>query len=281
MTANRKWKRKVRAHAARTGQSYTAALRFLRSSEEAHMRSYTTTTAGLTDIGTVRTSNEDHLLSDGDLFVVADGMGGTGRGELASRLAAETVRAEFGHNRTADALVNAVRTANRAVRDLGAGPDGSMGSDRPFGTTIAAVAMVSERDREEVVSVNVGDSRVYLRRDGRLQLLSRDHSVVGDLVRAGSIEEADAVDHPERHILTQAIGTAEAVTPHVEVVRPASGDRLLLCSDGLFNDLPVAEINRLLDIGDPDEAAGGLISAAVAAGGRDNITALVVDIRAI
>lgn len=274
MTANRKWKRKVRARAASTGESYTAALRFLRSTEEAQMRSYQVTTAGLTDIGRVRESNEDHLLVEGDLFVVADGMGGSDRGGVASKLAVDTVRAAFADDPSGAGLLAAVQAANEAVYQRGLEEP----EDRHFGTTIAAAALVMEQDREVLVSVNVGDSRVYLFRDGRLQRLSSDHSLVGDLVRAGKLSEVEATSHPERHILTQAIGAGIEVTPHVEEVRPANGDRLLLCSDGLFNDLPSSEISRLLAADDPDAAAQALVAAAVAAGGEDNITALVVDV---
>jgi protein phosphatase len=276
MTANRKWKRKVRARAAKTGESYTAALRYLRSTEEAHMRSYEVVTAGLTDIGRVRESNEDHLLAEGDLFVVADGMGGSNRGALASRLAVDTVRDAFSNDQTADGLVAAVSAANEAVYQRRIeDPD-----DKNFGTTIAAVAMVADGDREMLVSVNVGDSRVYLFRDDHLQRLSSDHSRVGDLVRAGALSETEAKSHPERHILTQAIGVDAEVTPYVEQVIPANGDRILLCSDGLFNDLSSAEISRHLTAGDAEAAASILVAAAIEAGGEDNITAVVVDVRA-
>lgn len=240
------------------------------------MRSYEVVTAGLTDIGRVRESNEDHLLAEGDLFVVADGMGGSSRGALASKLAVDTVRTAFNQDRTADGLVAAVLAANEAVYQRRVEePD-----DRHFGTTIAAVAMVSDAEREVLVSVNVGDSRVYLFRDGHLQRISSDHSRVGDLVRAGTLSEAEATSHPERHILTQAIGVDTEISPHVEQLRPANGDRLLLCSDGLFNDLPNAEISLHLTTGDADAAANNLVAAAVEAGGQDNITALVVDVQA-
>lgn len=240
------------------------------------MRSYEVVTAGLTDIGRVRESNEDHLLAEGDLFVVADGMGGSNRGALASQLAVDTVRGAFAQNKSADGLVAAIRAANEAVyeRRIIEQPD-----DRHFGTTIAAVAMIVEAGREVLVSVNVGDSRVYLFRDGQLERLSSDHSRVGELVRAGKLSEAEATSHPDRHILTMAIGPDADVAPHVEHVRPANGDRLLLCSDGLFNDLSPEEIARGLTVGDPDAAAAALVASAVEAGGNDNITALVVDVR--
>lgn len=240
------------------------------------MRSYEVQTAGLTDIGSVRKTNEDNLLADGDLFVVADGMGGRGRGDVASRLAIDTIRELFEQDQTADGLLSAVRESNDVVFQLGEAEQDGQRS----GTTIAAVAMVSDGDTELLISVNVGDSRVYLLRDGRLQRLSSDHSLVGDLVRAGALTESEAVNHPERHVLTQAVGTAPEIDPHVEVLRPAAGDRLLLCSDGLFNDVPSDDIRRWLDEADADAAAQGLVSAAIAAGGHDNITALVLDVKA-
>ena len=248
------------------------------------MRTYRITQAGRTDIGHVRERNEDSLIGEGDLFAVADGMGGLGRGDVAARLALDELRSAFEAEPTGAGLVAAVRSANRAVHQRNideqdvdeAGPE----SDLPFGTTIAAVAYVTEEGAERLVVVNVGDSRVYRLRGGRLERLSLDHSKVAELVRAGSLTAAEAADHPERHILTQAIGVRADIEPAVTSAEPQSGDRLLLCSDGLYNEVSEPELLDLLSADDPpDDVAARLIERANERGGRDNITALVLDVR--
>jgi PPM family protein phosphatase len=235
------------------------------------MSSITFHPAGATHIGNVRTSNEDHHLIGGDLFVVADGMGRRGHGRIASRLAADSLRAAFGADPTAAGLVEAVRIANTAVRDRAEADPELAG----MGTTIAAVARVDDR----LVIVNVGDTRVHLFRDGTLARLSADHSRVADLVRAGEITETEAADHPERHLLTLALGVERTVAPGVNHTHPLPGDRLLLCTDGLFTEVTEDAIVTELAAG---RAAGptseALVAAARANGGHDNITAVVVDI---
>lgn len=275
MTANRRRKKRVRARMAKTGESYTAALRHLLRVEELRMQTYEIRNAGVTDIGNVRKTNEDNLLTDGDLFVVADGMGGEGRGQAASQLAIETVRAEFSADPTGDGLLSAVHKADAAVSEHAAiGPEWE-----GMGTTIAAVAVISNGDGQQLAVVNVGDSRVYLLRDGQLDRLSSDHSLVADLVRAGQISEADAFSHPERHVLTQALGTGADLEPHLSYTAPLAGDRLLLCSDGLFNELVEAQITEVLSVvTDPGAAATELVARAKRHGGNDNITVLVLDV---
>lgn len=235
------------------------------------MSSITFHPAGASHIGNVRTTNEDHHLIDGELFVVADGMGDRGHGQLASRLAADTMRTAFAADPTAAGLVEAVRAANITVRDR-ADADPELAG---MGTTIAAVARVDER----LVIVNVGDTRVYLLRDGVLTRLSADHSRVAELVRAGEITEEEAATHPERHLLTLAIGTERTVAPGVNHLHPAPGDRLLLCSDGLFTEVPEEDIVIELAAGRAARpTCEALVAAARANGGHDNITAVVVDI---
>jgi PPM family protein phosphatase len=274
MTAERRRKRRVRARMAKTGESYTAALRHLRRAEEAHMdmSQLEMRHGGVTDTGNVRTSNQDQLLAEGDLVAVADGMGGHRAGEVASRLAVDVLRDTFDVDPTADGLVAAVLAANRAVWERGeAEPE-----LRGMGTTIAAVALVAGK---ALAVVNVGDSRAYLLQDGRLQQLTADHSLVADLLRAGAISEDEARDHPRRNVLTQVLGMGPEVEPHVALAEPARGDRLLLCSDGLFNELDDDRIAAILaSVPDPTDAAARLVDEANAAGGADNITALVLDI---
>lgn len=292
MTANRRRKRRVRARVAKTGESYTAALRHLLRHEELRMRTYEVQPAGVTDIGNVRDNNEDHLLADEGLWVVADGMGGlaaaepgaedldldpsrVSSGQLASRIAVEAVREAFAADETAAGLVAAVAAANTAVMERGEAEP-----DRWLGTTIAAVALVADGEDASIAVVNVGDSRVYLQRGKRFERLSADHSRVADLVRAGELTEDEAAEHPERHILTQAIGIEAQIEPHINHVSPESGDRILLCSDGLFNELAVEEIADILgSVDGAEQAARHLVDLAKERGGNDNITAVVVNIR--
>lgn len=271
MTANWRRKRRIRARMAKTGESYTAALRHLRRAEEAHMSNYELRHGGVTDTGNVRAVNQDQLLADGDLVAVADGMGGHRAGEVASRLAVETLRDAFVADPTAEGLVAAVHAANAAVWERSE-------SDldlRGMGTTLVAVALVGA----SLAVVNVGDSRAYLLQDGRLRRLTSDHSLVAELVRAGQISEDEARTHPRRNILTQVIGAAPELEPYVGEAVPQRGARLLLCSDGLFNELDEPQIAAILAAEpDPTDAAARLVAAAKQAGGTDNITALVLDI---
>jgi protein phosphatase len=262
---------------AKTGESYTAALRHLRRAEEAHMSTsdYELRHGGVTDTGNVRESNQDQLLAAGDLVAVADGMGGRRAGEVASRLAVETLQAAFVADPTTEGLVAAVRAANHAVWERAeAEPE-----LRGMGTTIAAVALVAEGPHKALAVANVGDSRAYLLQDGRLTRLTSDHSLVAELVRAGEISEDEARVHPRRNILTRVLGIEPDVEPYVGRADPVRGDRLLLCSDGLFNELDEAQIAALLaEVADPTDAATRLVDEAKLHGGADNITALVLDI---
>lgn len=232
---------------------------------------------GATDVGRVRSNNQDQLLMAETLFAVADGMGGHAGGEVAALAAVEALRATFDDNRSADGLAHAVRDANQVVwnraqegREL-----------RGMGTTLTAVALV-EGDREEddlLAVVNVGDSRAYLLRDGELEQLTEDHSVPEELRRAGRLSDAEAASHPQRNVLTRALG----IDPHVEVdcfqVTPYRGDRLVLSSDGLYNEVDDAEIAAVLRrVADPEKAAQELVRMAKDHGGNDNITVVVVDV---
>jgi protein phosphatase len=274
MTANRKYKRRVRARMAKTGECYTAALRHLRRAKEANMSTYELRHGGVTDVGHVRASNQDELLVEGELVAVADGMGEHQRGEVASRLAIQTLKDAFGADPSADGLVSAVQEANRVVVERAQTAAELQG----MGTTIAAAALVGDEGRTALVVVNVGDSRVYLFREGDLARLSSDHSLVAQLVRAGELTEEAARTHPQRHILTHVLGLSADVEPFVTQTVPASGDRLLLCSDGLFNEVGEDEITGVLaSVSDPEEAANRLVALANEHGGSDNITAVVFD----
>lgn len=228
-----------------------------------------------TDVGRVRSNNQDSLLViDGELFAVADGMGGHQGGEVASALALQVLGRAHDEPSTST-LVRAVRSANQAVFDRASGdPD-----LRGMGTTLTALADVDTRDGRRLGIVNVGDSRLYRTRDGALEQLTEDHSLVASLVRQGRISAEEAENHPQRNILTRALGIDEAVAVDSWEVEPVPGDRFLLCSDGLFNEVDENRIGATLRrLDDPADAARELVRLANEGGGRDNITAVVVDV---
>ncbi|MGB3411284.1 MAG: protein phosphatase 2C domain-containing protein [Microthrixaceae bacterium] len=224
-------------------------------------------------VGKVRAANEDSLLVSSDVLVVADGMGGHLAGEVASARAVEILAEAEGHRSLVE-LVSAVHLANRRISDSAA-EDPAL---RGMGTTICVVGQVDE-DGEHLAILNVGDSRVYLLADGELNQLTEDHSLVETLVREGRITPAEAEVHPQRNVLTRALGVEALVLVDAWLLLPCDGDRLLLCSDGLFNELSVERITEILqDQDDPDVAARRLAAEAEAAGGRDNITTVVADV---
>ncbi|HVV38687.1 MAG TPA: Stp1/IreP family PP2C-type Ser/Thr phosphatase [Acidimicrobiales bacterium] len=234
-------------------------------------------TGAVTDVGRVRTNNEDQLLVSDPVFAVADGMGGHAAGEVASQVAVDTVREAFAANPTAEGLVDAVRAANAKVLERAA----SDAATRGMGTTICAAALVPtpEGDGETVVVVNVGDSRAYLLRDGELSQITEDHSVADELMRAGQLTEEEAATDRRRHVLTRVLGMDTTVVPDRFDIDPFRGDRLLLASDGLTNEVSDAEIASILRrIEDPGEAARELTRVAKNNGGADNITVIVIDV---
>jgi len=224
--------------------------------------------AAATDVGLVRSNNEDAYLTAPPLFAVADGMGGHRAGEVASAGAIRTLREGAGHD--TDSLVAAVQAANRAVHtEASANPDLA-----GMGTTITA--MMTRHDAAQIV--HVGDSRAYLLRDGRLRRLTQDHTVVERLAREGKIP-ADEVDrHPQRSVLERALGVSPEVDVDVQLLDVRPGDRLLLCTDGLTSMLDDDDIREILEATpDPQAAAQALVEAALAAGGKDNVTVVIVD----
>ncbi len=148
-----------------------------------------------------------------------------------------------------------------------------------MGTTLAAVALVNEDDHDLLALVNVGDSRVYRFHDGELSQITTDHSLAEEMVKTGELTSAEAAVHPHRHILTRALGVSADVSVDLWRIQPARGDRFLLCSDGLTNELGESEIAEVLaSVSDPREAADLLVRAARSHGGSDNITVVVVDV---
>ena len=224
-----------------------------------------------TDTGVVRSVNEDNFLAQDGLYAVADGMGGHVYGEVASELAVEALqRGEF------EGLIEGVRAANRAVWQR-ARDDSSL---RGMGTTLCAIALVEDDEGNEVLQVaNVGDSRAYRFRQGELEQLTEDHSLVAELEREGRITAEEAKVHPQRNIVTRVLGVEPDVDVDCKIVDPYSGDRYLISSDGLFNEVPDDEIARVLrQEKDAQRAADELVRLAREAGGRDNITVVLVDV---
>lgn len=230
----------------------------------------------VSDTGQVRSDNEDSSLvaPDRDLFVVADGMGGHQGGGVASSLAVTALREHYA-DRTTEALVEGVKLANRVVHDR-AIDDPEL---RGMGTTLCAVALVESDGEELLAVVNVGDSRVYRLQGDELLQVSEDHSLVEQMVREGRLTHAEAASHPQRNIVTRALGIETALDVDWWEVLPTAGDRWLLCSDGLFGEVDddrIASVLRRLD--DPEDAARELVRLANDGGGRDNITVLVLDV---
>lgn len=227
-----------------------------------------------TDTGRIRSANEDAFLTVDGLFVVADGMGGHRAGEVASHLAVESLQEEFDQAGT-DVLVRAVEGANRRVVERSLADPDLAG----MGTTIVAIALVDADGRDAIGVVNVGDSRLYLLTEGSLQQITEDHSLVATMVRQGRITEVEAAVHPQRNILTRALGIDGSVLVDSWEMLPVVGDRYLLCSDGLFNEIDDARIaSTLRRLADPDEACRELVRLANESGGRDNITCVIVDV---
>jgi PPM family protein phosphatase len=221
-----------------------------------------------TDVGRVRQGNEDSFMAEDPLFAVADGMGGHQGGEVASRVALETIgsAADGGSD-----LASVVREANRAVFTRASEDPGLAG----MGTTLTAVLV----DGDRLHVAHVGDSRMYLLRDGRLERVTKDHTVVENLVEEGRLTPKEASIHPQRSILTRALGVEEDVRVDETDVDVVPGDRVLLCSDGLTGMVEDEDIVRILtERRDPQGASDALVEAANEAGGQDNITAVVLDV---
>jgi protein phosphatase len=231
--------------------------------------------AAATDIGLVRQSNQDALFADDTLAIIADGMGGHAAGEVAAAISIELVREGFRKSQSVEGLVEAIQNANRAVvSDARANPE-----HFGMGTTIIAVALTY--DLEGVMSptlVHVGDSRVYQLRDGALRQLSEDHSVAEEWVRMGRLTHEEAAVHPRRHQLTRAVGVEDTIAIDVASISALAGDRLLLCSDGLSNELDGDTLARLASAPNGLElAVESLVSEAKVAGGRDNISVILLE----
>jgi PPM family protein phosphatase len=221
------------------------------------------------DLGRQRQGNEDSYFVRAPLFVVADGMGGAQAGEVASEMAVESFDAGLPGGSPAAGLVQVIEEANRRIHERSRAESQRAG----MGTTVTA-AYVGER---EVTIAHVGDSRAYVFRDGELERLTRDHSLVGELVARGKLTEEQAETHPQRSVITRALGPDPDVEVDVEVYQARAGDVFMVCSDGLTSMVPEARVRELLEggTGSLEQAGRELIAAANAAGGRDNITVIL------
>ncbi|HYM62079.1 MAG TPA: Stp1/IreP family PP2C-type Ser/Thr phosphatase [Thermoanaerobaculia bacterium] len=245
---------------------------------------------GLTHVGRQRQHNEDSFLVEdkAHLFLVADGMGGHAAGEIASRIAVDSISEFILHTkeddgtwphaydenlkRSTNRLMAAVRIANQRVLE-------AMRKDarlRGMGTTVVACLA----DETTMSVAHVGDSRAYLIRGQQLSRITNDHSWVFEQVQAGMLTEAEAEKHPLRNVITRALGGALQVTPDASEIQPEAGDIFLLCSDGLTGMVPEDEILRLVaDSGGLEQSCQLLIDKANERGGLDNVTAILVRIR--
>ncbi|MDQ3301839.1 MAG: Stp1/IreP family PP2C-type Ser/Thr phosphatase [Actinomycetota bacterium] len=232
---------------------------------------------GATDPGKVRKNNEDSLLvgegRDETLFVVADGIGGFEAGEVASSIAIDVLK-EVPEEAP---LEDAIREANRRILAASRGDERLQG----MGTTVVAMRFGGTGEEPVAQVSHVGDSRAYLVRGGGMQPVTEDHSLVAELVRSGDLTRAQASEHPQKNLITRALGAEEEVEVDTTVLPVEPGDRFLLCSDGLSDMIPETRMQSILTSypEDPEKTAHALIAAALKAGGADNVTVVIVDVR--
>ena len=234
------------------------------------MEEFTIAYGAVTHVGQVRTSNEDSLLADNNVFMVADGMGGHNAGEVASLMAVDHLREAASGIIAETDLVQALENANEVIYAE------SMTNHlhHGMGTTLAAMVVL---ENNTLVVAHVGDSRVYMWHEGSLSRLSKDHSYVQELVDEGIVSIEEARTHPRRNIVTRALGIDANVEVEANTFPVTVGAWYVLCSDGLVDEISDADIAKVLErCTSPHEAAQALVDAANAAGGRDNITVIVV-----
>lgn len=245
-------------------------------------KSVTLAWSALTDVGHRREVNEDSLVARSPIFAVADGMGGHSAGDVASnavvtRLAeAADTAAGTGGTISADAINEAL---GQAVSDM---KSGEGVTDAGTGTTVTGVALAIVSDAPQLISYNIGDSRVYQLTGGVLEQVTTDHSVVQELVDAGRITREEADVHPHGNVITRAVGFHEPPVPDYRILPLVPGQRILVCSDGLTKELTAYGIRHFL-MSHPraEDAVAALVTAALDNGGRDNVTAIVLDVLSI
>ena len=229
--------------------------------------------AGATHVGLVRQSNQDNFALREGTFVLADGMGGHQGGEVASFEATSTILESGKINSVAD-MVKSVSKANQAILKRAKKEDNLSG----MGTTVCVLSeIVGTTGKKRIGIANVGDSRIYRLGKSELTQITQDHSLVGDLVRTGELTQEEAARHPQRNILTRALGIEQDLVIDTWELNPVAGDKYLLCSDGLFNEVDDEKIAQILmEDAELEKIAQNLIDHALEAGGHDNITALVL-----
>jgi serine/threonine protein phosphatase PrpC len=233
--------------------------------------------SALTDVGRRRATNEDSYVVEPPVFAVADGMGGHLAGDLASAAVVGRISERFGQDMAASVTtVDVERALYEATYDIGVI---SGDSDIGVGTTVTGAFLTSLDSKPYFGVFNVGDSRVYRFERGELEQVTTDHSLVQELVDSGLISRAQAYQHPEGNIITRAIGFEERPVPDYVMVPIRAGVRLLICSDGLTGELRDDRIRLHLAAGlDTEDTAASLIDAALTAGGRDNVTVVLIDV---
>ena len=234
----------------------------------------TLTWAGATDTGRRRDNNQDAFLAAFPLFVVADGMGGHAGGEIASQ---STIARLQGVVDAGGVSTDAIEEAlEHAVEDIAAHPETT---DEGTGTTLTGVFFDFADGDPRWISLNIGDSRVYLLREQRLVQVTTDHSVVQELINSGRLSPEEADGHPYSNVITRAVGASELTPPDYLGIEVLDGDRFVICSDGLTKELTDYGIQHFLrENDDPSAAVDAMLAAALENGGRDNVTIIVVKI---
>lgn len=232
-----------------------------------------------TDVGRVRTSNEDNYLASGRVFAVADGMGGHAAGEVASALAVSAMAGlAVREVITPEDIIEAITRANESMVSVSR----ARGHELGMGTTLTGLALGSVDGDAQIVLFNVGDSRIYRLSEGRLSQVTVDHSEVEELVAAGLLTRERAKDYPRRNVVTRSLGTPIPPVPDLWLLPPEPGDRFIICSDGLSGEVDDVEIQRVARANrDPLTAAHELVRLANVNGGSDNVTVVVVDVAAV
>lgn len=236
-----------------------------------------------TDVGLVRETNQDSFLASAPVFVVADGMGGHQGGEIASAIVVEEFArlAVDGYDpaRGPEAVNAVLAESQRRIREYGDQHRTEGEPDWYAGTTVVAALLCEDHEGPKWLLVNLGDSRAYKLDERSLEQVSVDHSVVQELLDAGQIAADSVATHPDRHVITRALGGPVLGEPDFFVLPFGSAPRVVLCSDGISGMISDKEIEQILrEVEDPRDAADRMVAAAVAAGGQDNATAVVVDV---
>lgn len=230
--------------------------------------------AAVTDTGRRREVNQDAVFAAYPLFVVADGMGGHVGGEIASASTIDRLKAMTEAGTVTPKTIE--KALARAVKDIASHPEAT---DDGTGTTLTGVYLDTSGDAPHWVTLNIGDSRVYLVRDGAIIQITTDHSVVQELIASGRLSPEEAENHPYGNVITRAVGPSEGVTPDYVRLDVLPGDRFVICSDGLTKELTDYGIRHFLDENpDPADAVTAMLDAALENGGRDNITIIVLDV---